>query len=176
MKKLSKATCLALSLVSLMALAPAAFAVQKNITITATVDDTLDIALPDGSALPSTMSMVYLPGIGLKPTAPLITRIFSNDRSKSVQVRLAYAPVLINTLGSGSSVPLTVTYGTQTLSTTNVTLAATEIYPGTATGAGASLDLPLVVSQTASGTPPVRPLLATGSYSGVVSIVTTLAP
>lgn len=40
-------------------------AVQKDITVTANIDSTLELLQADGSSLPSTMKLDFMPGKGL---------------------------------------------------------------------------------------------------------------
>lgn len=160
------------ALLALCAFAPlSAMAVDKDITIVADVDPTLEILQADGSALPSTLRMNYIPGRGLQ-NASILTRILTNDVSKDLTMRLVTAPVLANMLNPATpGVPLSATYGGQALSaTTPVTLTATSLFPGATTGEGSSVTQQLEVRQTTAG------VLAAGSYQGVVSIVLTQVP
>lgn len=51
-----------ISLLSVLATAFSANAVQRDITVTADIDPTVDVTLADGSPLPSSIAMQYLPG------------------------------------------------------------------------------------------------------------------
>lgn len=140
-------------------------AVEKNITVTANVDATLELLSADGSALPTTMQMQYLPGVGLQP-AVVSTKIFTNDKAKNVEVRLASSPSLTNqTNPSADAAPLTVKLGDETLATTVKTLQAAEIFLGDVKDG--SIVLPLSIAQSTPG------VLLTGSYQGLVSLVLT---
>ena len=79
-------------------------------------------------------------------------------------MQLTSDAVLVNSLG-GTTVPMTVSWGGEALSTTAVTLAAKELFPNadTALKTG-SVAKTLQISQTKQET------LATGTYQGVVSI------
>lgn len=68
MKKLYTFTPVALA--ALFSLS--AMAVQKDITITADIDPTVELLQADGTALPSSLKMTYIPGVGLqkRPSAP----------------------------------------------------------------------------------------------------------
>ncbi|MEO3990613.1 CS1 type fimbrial major subunit [Pseudocitrobacter cyperus] len=151
---------MALALVSVMG---SAVAVQKDITVTANVDAALDMTMSDNTALPKSIEMQYFPGTGLAQYS-LQTRIWANDTTKDVKMRLVNDFLLTNNLG-GTTVPMTVKWGGATLTTTDTTLTATDLFPN---GADAiktgSVAKPLVLSQTTQGT------LATGTYQGVVSI------
>ncbi|WP_393969993.1 CS1 type fimbrial major subunit [Kluyvera intermedia] len=160
MKSVISKSLLALAMVSVMG---SAMAVQKDITVTANVDAALDMTQSDNSALPKNVDMQYIPGTGLVPYQ-LQTKIWANDVTKDVMMQLTSDAVLVNSLG-GTTVPMTVSWGGEALSTTAVTLAAKELFPNadTALKTG-SVAKTLQISQTKQET------LATGTYQGVVSI------
>lgn len=146
-------------------MAMSAHAVQKDITVTATVDATLEMLSADGSALPTTMQMQYLPGVGLQP-AVVNTKIFTNDKARDLQIRLASSPSLTNQTNPGAnSASLKVELGGNEVTTTASTLTASTIFPGDAKEG--SIVLPLSIAQSSPQT------LDTGSYQGLVSLVLT---
>ncbi|HFV9241004.1 CS1 type fimbrial major subunit [Enterobacter mori] len=160
MKRVITKSLLALAMVSVMG---SAMAVQKDITVTATVDAALDMTQADGTALPKNIDMQYFPGTGLAP-ASLQTKIWANDVTKDVKMKLASDFALVNNLG-GTSVPMTVKWGDQTLTTTDATLKATDLFPNTTTALKTgSVAKTLLISQATQG------VLETGTYQGVVSI------
>ncbi|RQR61987.1 Cro/Cl family transcriptional regulator [Burkholderia sp. Bp9125] len=143
-----------------------AYAVQKDITVTANVDTTLEMLSADGSALPTTMQMQYLPGTGLQ-AAVVNTKIFTNDKAKDLQVRLAATPSLKNQVNPGAKdIPLTVKLGDTELTTTAATLKTADLFPGDL--AQGSNVLPLSIGQKT-----VAAVTASGSYQGLVSVVIT---
>ncbi|MCA8091851.1 cable pilus major pilin CblA [Burkholderia anthina] len=143
-----------------------AYAVQKDITVTANVDTTLEMLSADGSALPATMQMQYLPGAGLQ-AAEVNTKIFTNDKAKDLQIRLVADPSLKNQTNPGAEeIPLAVKLGATTLSTTATTLKAAEIFTGEL--AQGSNVLPLSIQQKT-----VAPVTAAGNYQGLVSMIVT---
>ena len=143
-----------------------AYAVQKDITVTANIDSTLEVLSADGSALPKTMQMQYLPGSGLQ-AAEVNTKIFTNDKAKDLQIRLAAAPSLKNQTSPGAKeIPLKVKLGAAALSTTATTLKASELFPGEL--AQGSNVLPLSIAQEKS-----EAVTASGNYQGLVSVVLT---
>lgn len=152
---------------AIMGFAINASAVQKDITVTANVDATLDMTTDTGEVLPSTMAMGYMPGVGLEPVTQM-TKIFSNDAEKDVNINLAGTPQLMDTVGTNPNVPLTVKYGSLTLTQAQQTMTAASLFPNGDTSNG-SIIQPLMVSQTTQA--PV----ASGNYSGVVSVVLTQA-
>jgi hypothetical protein len=143
-----------------------AHAVQKDITVVADIDPTLEMTQPDGSALPSTVRMNYFPGQGLQPQS-IMTKIFSNDIAKDMELRLVVAPTLAPmTNPAAAAIPLAVKYHGRALSTTPVTLAAADVFLGDA--AAGSISMPLEITQQTVGT-----VAAAASYQGVVSVVLT---
>ncbi|WP_047608309.1 fimbrial protein [Rahnella aquatilis] len=151
----------------IMGMAINAFAVQKDITVTANVDATLDMTTDTGDVLPSTMEMRYMPGVGLEPVTQS-TKIYSNDATKDVNINLAGTPQLMDTVGVNPNIPLSVKYGDLTLTQSQQTMSATTLFPNGETANG-SIIQPLIVSQATQA--PV----ASGNYSGVVSVVLTQA-
>lgn len=150
---------LAASLVSFSALA-----VQKDITVTASVDTSVELTQADGTALPSAVPMSYRPGVGLLPVS-LSTKIFSNDATKDMEMRLVNTPELVQTaVANPVRVALAVKYNNMTLSTAPTTLTAGEAFPGGDTTNG-SIMMPLEIAQAS-----VSPLTSTGNYAGMVSI------
>ncbi|WP_321906736.1 cable pilus major pilin CblA [Burkholderia cenocepacia] len=143
-----------------------AFAVQKDITVTASVDPTLEILTADGSPLPSSVAMSYMPGKGLL-TKEVMTKIFSNDKTKDLQVRLAADVNMTNRTSPGAApVPLSVTLGGNVITTAATTLKAAEIFTGDL--AAGSNALALAISQKTPGE-----VAAAGNYQGVVSLIVT---
>lgn len=160
MKSVISKSLLALAMVSVMG---SAMAVQKDITVTANVDAALDMTQFDNSALPKNVDMQYIPGTGLVPYQ-LQTKIWANDVTKDVMMQLTSDAVLFNSLG-GTTVPMTVSWGGEALSTTAITLAATELFPDATTALKTgSVARTLQIAQKA------QEPLATGTYQGVVSI------
>lgn len=154
-----------LLLVSIMATAFATQAVQKDITVNASVDASIDITQPDNTALPSSINMQYMPGKGLTPFN-LNTKVWSNSDKSGVNVRLVREASLADINGA-TKIPLTVTLGGKTLSLTNTLLDVATLFPaGIEKGSDV---LPLRFAQTTQG------IVATGTYSGIVSLVITQA-
>ena len=141
-----------------------AFAVQKDITVVADVDENIEMLQADGSALPQTLRMNHLPGYGLQ-AATVQTKIFTNNVTKSMKIKLVAEPALANMLNPSSpAVPLSVSYGGRALT-------ATELFSGqAATGPGYSINQLLEITQTSAGTPEA------GSYQGLVSLLLTQDP
>ncbi|KVG35449.1 cable pilus major pilin CblA [Burkholderia diffusa] len=143
-----------------------AYAVQKDITVTANIDTTLEMLSADGSALPATVQMQYLPGSGLQATE-VNTKIFTNDKAKDLQIRLAAEPSMKNQTNPGApEIPLSVNLGSTELSTTAATLKASEIFTGEL--AQGSNVLALSIKQKKA-----EALTASGNYQGVVSVIVT---
>ncbi|CAI0838183.1 fimbrial protein [Serratia sp. JSRIV001] len=161
MKKLIKP----LLVVSIMATAFSSQAIRKDITVNANVDTTIDMTQPDNTALPSSIDMQYLPGKGLSPFK-LNTKVWSNSATAGVNIRLVSAATLADVNGE-NKIPLTVTLGDKVLTTADQMLDAATLFPvGIDNG---SEVLPLRFAQATQN------VVATGTYSGVVSLVITQA-
>jgi hypothetical protein len=145
-------------------LSSSAFAVERDITVTANVDTDLAIMSSTGGALPASVDMEYIPGPGggLQPVK-MLTKIYSNDQSKDMVMSLANDAQLVEITGaSAQKVPLKVTYMGKALSTGDTALAASEVFPGG--GNATSIVIPLEI---AAVTPTVT---SNGVYSGVVTL------
>lgn len=167
---------MAITLASLFSVS--AFAVQKDITVIADIDPTVELLQADGSALPQSLRMRYMPGTGLL-NEKLSTKIYTNDLTKDVNVQLLAEPVLASvTNPSAAAIPLSVSFNGTKLSTVATTLKATDLYPtGIANGQpvglinGGSIPMELTVGQKTPGV-----VATAGSYQGVVSLVMSIAP
>ncbi|PLR44753.1 fimbrial protein [Chimaeribacter arupi] len=159
MKPLIAALCLTV--------AGSAFAVQKDITVTANVDATLDMTLSDGSALPKSVEMQYIPGNGLSPVN-LMTKIWSNaPTGGNIHLQLFTDAQLINNTGpTANPIPLSVSWGGEVLSVdTPLDLTTAVLFPNGADAAKTgSVAKELQIAQATKGA------VETGMYQGVVSI------
>lgn len=156
---------LAISLLSLPA-----HAVQKDITVVADIDPTLEMLQPDGSALPSTVRMNYVPGMGLLQHE-FETKIFTNNITKNLNIRLAHSPVLgVRSNPAATPIPLKVTYHGNELTTAATELEASDLFTGTGAVPGGSIDMKFTIDQKTRGA-----ITAAGHYEGVVSVVVTQA-
>lgn len=154
-----------LLIVAAMASSFSALAIQKDITVNASVDSQLDMTQADNTPLPASIDMQYLPGRGLD-SYRLNTKVWSNSATSNVKVRLVSAAQLSNADGD-QTVPMTVKLGDKTLTTTDAEFTGAELFPGSIENGSAVL--PLIISQTTKG------ILKTGQYSGVVSLMLTQA-
>ncbi|MCF7752610.1 fimbrial protein [Bacillus subtilis subsp. subtilis] len=154
---------------TLVAASLSANAAQTNITVQAEVDNTLTLLKADGTAMPDAVKLGYNPVRGLIPWSERV-RIFSNDTSKDVQVRLQ-APVELVSTNSGSSVtvPMTVSLSGRTLSTAAIDFAAADLYDGAIPDASVAMDLD--IAQTTLGA-----IAAAGAYEGMASVVLAIKP
>ncbi|PLR31604.1 CS1 type fimbrial major subunit [Chimaeribacter arupi] len=159
MKPLIAALCLTV--------AGSAFAVQKDITVTANVDATLDMTLSDGSALPKSVEMQYIPGNGLSPVN-LMTKIWSNaPTGGDIRMRLVTDAQLINNTGPAANpILLSVSWGGEVLNAdTDTILKTAELFPNGAEAAKTgSVAKELQIAQA------TKDVVETGMYQGVVSI------
>ncbi|HAS1172437.1 MULTISPECIES: CS1 type fimbrial major subunit [Enterobacter cloacae complex] len=151
---------------SVLATAFSAGAVQKDINVTADIDPTVDVTLADGTPLPASVAMQYLPGKGLTAHTESI-KFWANAVDKDLSLRLVNTPALTDVTGT-TSIPLSVTVNGTKLTTTAATLPYASTFPsGIANGSSA---MPLVIAQETPGT-----ITNAGIYSGVVSLVVTQA-
>ncbi|MBA3211380.1 hypothetical protein CBZ97_007045 [Salmonella enterica] len=145
-----------------------ALAVQKDITVNATVDSSVNITKADGTMLPAAVRMDYFPGVGLAPVN-MQTKIWSNTANKAIRVSLASQPNLTSITSSAPAIPLSVKFDNTTLTTTATDFAYARLFPtGTTDG---SIALPLTIEQATRAAIP-----ASGEYSGMVSLVLTVEP
>lgn len=155
--------------IAIMGFSLNAMAVQKDITINANVDPSLDMTLSDAQPLPESVLMQYIPGNGLAPFA-MQTKIWSNDYS-DVNIKLANNVLLYDRAGSANTVGIKVTYGgvDKEVTTTSRTMTKEVLFPGGATTIGTgSIEQELRFTQEPQGQE-----LPAGNYTGVVGIVLT---
>lgn len=141
-------------------------AVQRDITVTADIDSTIDVTQADGTALPSTVAMQYLPGKGLNAYRQSI-KFWSNVADRDLNISLATSPSLTD-LNGANAIPLSVTVNGTALTTTPSTLTFASLFPAGITNGSSAV--PLMISQTNPGS-----TIASGRYSGIVSLVVTQA-
>ncbi|WP_297205931.1 CS1 type fimbrial major subunit [uncultured Pluralibacter sp.] len=155
-----------LAATSILFTAFSTLAVQKDITVTADIDSSVDVTLADGSPLPSALTMQYLPGKGLAAHKENI-KFWSNTEDRALNVSLANTPSLTDANG-GNAIPLSISVNGTKLSTTAVSLPYASTFPsGVANG---SSTMPLVIAQATPGA-----IAASGRYTGIVSLVVTQA-
>jgi len=166
---------------ALVTASSSAFAIDTRISVYANVDTTLAFQQEDGSPLPDSINMVYLPKFdpgaggtggrlgGLEPWK-LKTRIFTNDDTQDIQVSLQNALELVPTIGhiGATPEPMTVSLHGVELSTTPEDLAATDLFDKAIDGVSKPLDLE--IKQTTPG--PMK----TGNYEGMATIVMRQKP
>ncbi|MDN7429214.1 CS1 type fimbrial major subunit [Burkholderia sp. AU45388] len=112
------------------ALSMSAFAVEKEITVTAQIDPAIELLSPAGDALPSDLPMQYVPGKGLI-VEKFDAKIFSNDNKNDIQIRLQTEPKLTHTTDPAATpIDLTVSVDGAALTTTGTTLKAADLFTG----------------------------------------------
>lgn len=138
---------------------------QADIKVWADVDTTLALLKADGSPLPDVVELVHRPGQGLARWSEQV-RIFSNDISKDVEVRLTDNVLLRPVVAAAGAVdvPLTVRLNGRALTPAAQDFAAGDLFNGALPGA--SIAMPLAVEQTI-----LAPIQAAGLYEGMVSVV-----
>ncbi|SER20454.1 CS1 type fimbrial major subunit [Rosenbergiella nectarea] len=156
----------AISIVSLFAAVFSVSAAQQDITVTAQIDPTVDITLDDGSPLPTTATMQYLPGKGLGDYSRQV-KLWSNNVDRDLLVSLVNSPSLTDETGT-NDIALKVTLNGSELSTSSKTMTYATTFPnGIEHG---STVMPLVISQATPGL-----ITKAGRYTGIVSIVVAQA-
>nr|WP_313509516.1 CS1 type fimbrial major subunit [Stenotrophomonas geniculata] len=163
---LKKATlAAALATVSL-----SAHAAQTDIKVWAEVDNNLALLKSDGSALPDVVKMAYNPVRGLNAWTEQV-RIFSNDTSKDVEVRLSSLAQLLatNAAPGAAAVPLSVSLNKKLLTAASQDFKASDLYDGSIPGASISMELSIAQATQA-------PITAAGQYEGIVSIILAAKP
>lgn len=143
-----------------------ASAAQRDITVTANIDPTVDVTKADGSALPAAVQMQYLPSRGLQSYQEQI-KFWSNTEGRALNVSLISEPSLTDGAGA-NAIPLSVSINGKALSTAATSLPYATTFPAGVTNGSSAM--PLVIAQKK---PEV--IIAAGNYSGVVSLVVTQA-
>lgn len=143
-----------------------AHAAQRDITVTASIDPTVDVTKADGSALPAAVEMQYLPGKGLQAYREQI-KFWSNTENRDLNVSLVSEPSLTDVAGA-NAIPLSVSVNGKALTTTATPFAYATTFPSGVTNGSSAM--PLVIAQKTPGV-----VTAAGNYSGIVSLVVTQA-
>lgn len=162
MNRIIKQTAAALAL---CVAAASAHAAEAHVTVWANVDPTLSLLKADGSALPDAVQLPYRAGQGLSSWTERV-RIFSNDTTLDVDVRLAEPAVLVPRVAAAGAVdvPLRVSLNGRELGVAPIDFTADQLFQGAIPGA--SIEMPLTVAQAVPG-----PISAAGLYDGPVSLV-----
>ncbi len=145
-----------------------ASAVEKNITVTASVDPTIDLLQSDGTALPTSVALTYSPAAQSFEPYYLNTAVHTNDSNKGVVMKLSAEPVLTNILDSAEQIPMTVSWGGTELSTTDSTFDVDTLNFGSTGVEGVSSTQQLMIYADTQGSAPQA-----GNFQGVVSIILT---
>jgi hypothetical protein len=161
-----KKTVRAFALTALVA-SMGASAVEKSITVTASVDPTLDLVQSNGDALPTSVALEYSPAAEKFKRYTLNTAVHTNDESKGIVVKLAESAKLTNILDSSDTIPMSVTWAGKTLSTSDTSVTANTLNFGSTGIKGVSASQELVIDAQPTSAPNA------GNYQGVVTIVLT---
>jgi len=145
--------------------ATSALAAEAIITVTTNIDPTLELRNADGSLLAPNQTMGYTPGVGLDGIN-LPTRIFTNDTTKAISMRLQAAPQMVHLSNTAAApIDLKVSFNNIELKTTDTEFSAESLYSN-ATGTGSSAILPLKIEQKNHTT-----INTSGTYQGMVQLV-----
>ncbi|HFL1972545.1 TPA: CS1 type fimbrial major subunit [Stenotrophomonas maltophilia] len=137
-------------------------AVESHIKVYTNVDTTLALMKADGSALPDLITLAHIPGQGLNAHTERV-RIYTNDETKDIEVRLTTDPSLVLKGGGGTPIPLAVDLNNKRLTVAAQDFLASDIYDGALPGASVAMDLRVgQVTRT--------PITVAGEYEGIVSI------
>lgn len=155
-----------------------AHAVQTDITVWANVDPTLSLLKHDGTPLSDSVELTYRAGVpGTGAGAGLSTwtdqvRIFTNDVTKDVQVRLGADASLVPDVAAvgATAVPLTVSLNGTELTTAAKDFTSAQLFPGSDL-AGASITMPLSIGQKTVGA-----IAFGGQYKGIISVIMVQKP
>lgn len=140
-----------------------AYAVDKVITVTASIDPTLDLAQADGTALPSTVALHYTPVSGLQEHT-IQTRLYTNE-AKDVTMYLTMEPKITGIDNPLHSIPLKVFYNGKAVTTT--AWPASDALKATIFNEGRSVAMPLTIAADNTD----KQNWSAGSYQGVVNLV-----
>ncbi len=156
LKKAALAAALAAASVS-------AHAVESHIKVYTNVDTTLALMKADGSALPDLITLAHIPGQGLNAHTERV-RIYTNDETRDIEVRLTTDPSLVlKGGGGGTPIPLAVDLNNKRLTVAAQDFLASDIYDGALPGASVAMDLRV-------GQVTRAPITVAGEYEGMVSI------
>ncbi len=156
LKKVALAAALATASLS-------AHAADVDIAVWADVDPTLALLKADGTALDDSVKMAHNPGSGLLVPWTQRVRIYSNDISKDIEVRLGADPVLLREGGGGTPVPLAVSLNGEPLTTTKRNYEASKLFDGALPGASIPMDLRIAQGNSTA-------IADEGTYKGIVNI------
>ncbi|ODP33910.1 CS1 type fimbrial major subunit [Pandoraea sp. ISTKB] len=144
----------------------AANAAEVVIDLSANIDPTLSVLQANGSPMPQSLELAYNAATRDVVAPTLQTRLYTNDITQNVGVRLGSVPSLIHTTNSATPpIALTVQLDGVNIVATDTTFNAADIWTGVQTGE--SKTLPLVVSGRASGTG----LPTAGRYAGRLELL-----
>ncbi|HAY3943330.1 TPA: fimbrial protein [Escherichia coli] len=164
-----KKTIGAMALATLFATMGAS-AVEKTISVTASVDPTVDLLQSDGSALPNSVALTYSPAVGGFEAHTINTVVHTNDPAKGVIVKLSAEPVLSNVLNPTLQIPVSVNFAGKKLTTTGTTIESNKLNFASSgvdkVSSTQKLSIHADTTQVTGG-------LTAGQYQGLVSIILT---
>lgn len=141
-------------------------AIQKDITVTADIDPTLDLVQRDGTPLPASLTLGYDPSAGIQ-SRTINVAVLTNDVTKDINIRLANVLTLNNTTGAGN-IAMKVALGGTDLTTTDSAISAASLGFDSH---NKSLGKPLVISQATKAV-----VAAAGTYEGNLQLILAQKP
>lgn len=162
LKSFSKAGvfCILLSSASVMAF-------ESQITVNADIDPDYGMLTAEGTPLPESIDMNYLPSEGLKPWQHNVT--FYTNIDKTNMVLSLKDDAVITDPVSMNSINLNVSVNGQTITKSGTSFDWGTVFPK---GIGRGATLPMTISQDTSKSP-VSNIKSAGKYSGTVTLVIT---
>ncbi|ANJ87203.1 CS1 type fimbrial major subunit [Pandoraea oxalativorans] len=129
----------------------AAHAAEVVIDLSANIDPTLSVLQANGSPMPQNLDLSYNAATRDIAAPTIQTRLFTNDATQNIQVRLGTASSLVHATNSTvAAIPLTVQLDGRTITTAATTFNASDVWSGS--GGGESRTLALTVAGRAPGT------------------------
>ncbi|EEF2420526.1 hypothetical protein NCL57_004935 [Salmonella enterica] len=132
---------------------------SANINVTADVDPSLALLSSDNTSLKD-ISLAYIPSRGLQAGSEQV-RIASNDNTHGVDVTLSQDVQLVNAADPTTKVPMTVTLGSNDLTTAKPASFGKALFTNGETS-------PLTLTVAPKGK---TDTLSSGHYSGAISLV-----
>ncbi|EPA1489837.1 CS1 type fimbrial major subunit [Escherichia coli] len=145
-----------------------ASAVEKTISVTASIDPTVDLLQSDGSALPNSVALTYSPAVNKFEDYTINTVVHTNDSDKGVSVKLSANPVLSNVLDPTLQIPVSVSFAGQKLTPAGITIDSNALNFAASGVNKVSSTQKLSIHADTTGV-----TLTAGQYQGLVSIILT---
>jgi len=144
-----------------------AMAFESQITVNAEIDPDYGMLTAQGTPLPQSIDMTYIPSVGLKTWEQDVT-FYTNIDNTNMVLSLKDDAVITDP-SSLNSINLNVSVNGQTITKSGTTFNWAKVFPK---GIGRGATLPMTISQDTSKSP-VSNIKSAGKYSGTVTLVIT---